>query len=60
MFSSQVGAFMKENSVFITSGVIASREDEVRQSFYKNGFEIIEENRDADWFCFVCRKRKEG
>ena len=55
-FSDFVGDFMKENSVFITSGIIASREAEVREAFLKNRFKIIEENGSGDWLCFVCRR----
>lgn len=56
MFSEFVGDFMKESSVFITSGIIAPRETEVRSALLKNGFEITEENRSGDWLCLVCRK----
>lgn len=56
MFSEFVGGFMKDNAVFITSGIIAPRESEVKTALSKNGFEIIEENRSGDWLCFVCRK----
>lgn len=55
-FSDFVGDFMKENSVFITSGIIAPREAEVREAFLKNRFKIIEENGSGDWLCFVCRR----
>ncbi len=56
MFSDFVGEFMKESSVFITSGIIAPREAEVKAALSKNNFEIIEENRSGDWLCLVCRK----
>jgi len=57
MFSEFVGDFMKDGSYFITSGIIAPRENEVRDALNKNGFEIIEENRSGDWLCFVCTRR---
>lgn len=56
LFSDFVGDFMKENSVFITSGIIAPREAEVRQALSKNHFEITDEKRSGDWLCFVCRR----
>ncbi|MBP6253018.1 MAG: 50S ribosomal protein L11 methyltransferase, partial [Clostridia bacterium] len=57
MFSSQVGAFMKDDAVFITSGIIAPRADEVKAKLCENGFNIIETRRDGDWYCFVCNRR---
>ena len=51
---------MKESSVFITSGIIAPREAEVKAALAKNDFEIIEENRSGDWLCLVCRKKVRG
>lgn len=59
MFSKTVPDFMKENAVFITSGIIAPRADEVRAALIQNNFEIIEENRDEDWFCFVCKQKRD-
>ena len=56
MFSDFVGDFMKEDSLFITSGIIAPREAEVKAALSKNHFEVIEENRSGDWLCFVCRR----
>lgn len=58
MFSESVGEFMKETSVFITSGIIAPRADEVKAALLKNNFKIIETNKDGDWYCFVCKKAK--
>lgn len=57
MFSEFVGDFMKDGAYFITSGIIAPRENEVRDALSKNGFEIIEENRSGDWLCFVCVRK---
>ncbi|MEG2395662.1 MAG: 50S ribosomal protein L11 methyltransferase [Oscillospiraceae bacterium] len=59
LFTKDVGQFMNDDAVFITSGIISMREDEVVNSFAKNGFEIIERNADEDWLCFVCKKKKD-
>lgn len=58
MFSGMVGDFMKDDSVFITSGIIAPRAPEVKKSFKDNNFKIIETYKDGDWYCFVCKKEK--
>lgn len=56
LFSEQVGAYMKEDAVFITSGIIAPREAEVRDCLHKNGFDIIEAHCDGGWCCLVSKK----
>lgn len=58
MFSDFVGDFMKDTAHFIVSGIIAPRAEEVKAAFDKNGFEIIEENRNGDWLCYVLTKRQ--
>ncbi len=57
LFSSQVGNFLKDDGVFITSGIIESREHEVTEAFIANGFKIIERNEDGGWLNFVCKKK---
>ena len=56
-FAGQVGDFMNEGAVFITSGIISAREEEVRAAFYENGFEVIERREDGGWLCFACKKK---
>ena len=50
-----VRRYMTEDGVFITSGIIAEREDEVRQNLIDNGFEIVSSARLKDWVSIVCR-----
>ena len=47
--------YMKENGVFITSGIISDREDEVREALIENGFEIVSTERRKDWVSIVCK-----
>ena len=47
--------YMKENGVFITSGIISDREDEVRAALVENGFEIVSAQRRKDWVSIVCK-----
>ena len=54
MFCRHVGAFMKENAVFITSGIIDTREQDVLDAFAENGFTVKERHTDKGWVCFTC------
>ncbi|MBQ5996051.1 MAG: 50S ribosomal protein L11 methyltransferase [Clostridia bacterium] len=58
MFSSVVGDFMKDGAYFIVSGIIADRIAEVKAALSENGFETVEENRSADWFCLVLTRKR--
>ena len=46
---------MKEDGLFITSGIIDEKEDEVRQALIKNGFNIIDTVHLNEWVCFVAK-----
>lgn len=48
-------AFMAENGIFICSGIIDDRCDEVRRCLENNGFEILAHSSEDEWHCFVCR-----
>ena len=50
-----VRAFMAPDAVFITSGIIDGREDDVRLALERNGFEIKEHLHEEEWHCFVCK-----
>lgn len=56
LFAKDVGQFMKEDAVFITSGIIDTREQEVFSALQKNGFQVVERNEQSGWVCFVCKK----
>ena len=58
MFCKTVPEFMADNAVFITSGIIDIREQEVVDAFTENGFEIIARHADGGWRCFECRRKK--
>lgn len=47
--------FLKEGGVFITSGIIEEREDEVKEALLEAGFEICETYKRKDWVCIVCK-----
>lgn len=58
MFCKDVASFMKEDALFITSGIIDTREQDVIDAFNKYGFEIKARHTKAGWVCFECIKGK--
>lgn len=56
MFCKDVASFMKEDAVFITSGIIDTREQDVIDAFNKYGFEIKARHTEGGWVCFECKK----
>jgi ribosomal protein L11 methyltransferase len=46
---------MKKGGVFITSGIIADREADVKEALLENGFEIVSIARRKDWVSIVCK-----
>ena len=55
MFCKDVAAFMNEGAVFITSGIIDTREQDVLDAFQKYGFEVIGRHSEKGWVCFECK-----
>lgn len=47
--------WMKPDGVFIVSGIIEDRIDDVRQVLLENGFNIVCVNQRADWASITCR-----
>ena len=52
--SALVGAFLAPDGVFIASGVIDGREDEVAAAIRANAFLIAEHFHEEEWHCFKC------
>lgn len=50
-----VRGFMAPGGVFITSGIIDGREDEVAAALRVAGLEIIAHHHEEEWHCFECR-----
>ena len=53
--SGVVRPFMKEGGLFITSGIIDTKEEEVKAKLLKNGFEIIDIIHMGEWVSIVCK-----
>ena len=52
MFCKDVAKFMKDGGVFITSGIIDTREQDVIDAFDKYGFKIKARHTKGGWVCF--------
>ncbi len=57
MLSKGVDAFMNDNSVYIVSGIIDIREQEVVSALDSYGFKIIARHEEGGWLCFECMKK---
>ncbi len=51
-----VGRFLEEDGVYITGGIIESREDEVLYSFAQNNLQVVERFEEKGWLVFVLKK----
>ena len=48
--------YMRKGTIFISSGIINTKEEAVREALLKNDFEIMEVIHMNDWVAFVARK----
>lgn len=56
LLSPAIPSFLKPNGVYIVSGIIAERGDEVQSCLVDCGFSVTERHEHGGWLCFVCRK----
>jgi len=54
--SAVIGENLKKGGIFISSGIIDSKEETVNKALIDNGFTILEINRMGEWICFTARK----
>lgn len=54
------GRFMKPDAIFISSGIINTKQDEVRAALEENGFEILETKTMKDWVSFTAKLRSQA
>ena len=53
-----IARHLKHGGIFITSGIIDTKEDEVREAFGRNPeFELLEVNRQGEWVNITVRRR---
>ncbi|MBQ9067282.1 MAG: 50S ribosomal protein L11 methyltransferase [Clostridia bacterium] len=53
LFCKSARQFMHDNSLFLVSGIIATREEDVLRAFSDNGFTVVERKQSGEWLCFV-------
>lgn len=53
--SGVIPELLKENALFISSGIINTRFEEVKETIVKNGFEIIETTSLGDWYAIIAK-----
>lgn len=54
--SAVIGENLKKGGIFISSGIIDSKEEVVKNALIANGFSILETNKMGEWICFTARK----
>lgn len=54
MFCPQVKDYMKPGAVFVTSGIIDTREQDVLDAFAANGLRVQSRKENGGWLSFVC------
>ena len=52
-----IKTFMAEDAIFVMSGIIDTREQDVLAALDKNGFDIIERKPENGWVCLVSKSR---
>ena len=50
-----VKQFIADDGVFISSGIICDRKEDVKNAFAKRGYTIVEELEEGEWVSFVCK-----
>lgn len=53
--SDHIRPFIKENGIFISSGILAEKADDVEQALIKNHFTVLEKNTMGEWVSFVAQ-----
>ena len=56
MLSPAIPALLAEDGVYIVSGIIDTREQDVLAALDKCGFSVIERHEHGGWLCMVCKK----
>lgn len=59
ILATDIKEYLKENGIFIASGIILHKKDEVRDALILNGFEIIEMNNMGEWVVIISKMKDE-
>lgn len=55
ILAKDIKQFMEEDGVFISSGIILDKVNEVRESLEENGLKVIDEIKMGEWACIVSK-----
>ncbi|MCC0629951.1 MULTISPECIES: 50S ribosomal protein L11 methyltransferase [unclassified Clostridioides] len=58
ILANDVQNFMKEDAIFISSGIILDKVEEVKDSLIENGFEIVEVQKLGEWSAIVSKLKR--
>ena len=53
--SPHIPGFLKPGGIYISSGIIEGRQDEVRHAIEESGFRILAEHVEEEWHCFAAQ-----
>lgn len=56
-FTDDVATALKPGGIFISSGIISQKKDDVKDALIKSGFEIMETMLMEDWVAFIAKKK---
>ncbi|MBD3109739.1 50S ribosomal protein L11 methyltransferase [Bacillus sp. AGMB 02131] len=56
-FTDDVATALKPGGIFISSGIISQKKDDVKEALIQSGFEIIETMLMEDWVAFIATKK---
>ncbi|WP_311525811.1 50S ribosomal protein L11 methyltransferase [uncultured Parvimonas sp.] len=52
-----ISKFIKDDGIFVSSGIIDSKYKDVEDALIENNFEILEVNKNKDWVCVIARRK---
>ena len=55
--SEDAGRYLAKDGIFITSGIIDTREQDVLNALEQNGFQVIERRTSAGWVALACKAK---
>ena len=55
--SEDVGRYLAKDGIFITSGIIDTREQDVLNALEQNGFQVIERRTSGGWVALACKAK---
>lgn len=56
LLASHIGRYIKDNGLFISSGILAEKAGEVEEALLNNNFKVISKNTLGEWVSFIALK----